>query len=168
MTSTSSVLITSVTTGKSGFFAGLAQNLERLQAQALEVVGRGAWLVGSAAQHGGTRPLYRVRRVEQLRARFDGTRARDDHDLGAADRHPVYLHHRALRLHLAAHQFEGLCDGHYVVHSGSDLKRFDLVAPPTADGGDDRALRAARDVRLVSGFADAFNDMVDFLFGGFL
>jgi hypothetical protein len=42
------------------------------------------------------------------------------------------------------------------------------VAASAADGGNDGALGAASDVRLVSGFANAFDDVVDFLLGGFL
>jgi hypothetical protein len=55
-----------------------------------------------------------------------------------------------------------------VSSSWRDQKRFDLMATAAPHRGDDRALGAARDVGLIPGFADAFDDMVDFLLGGFL
>src|SRR5208337_2041223 len=154
--------------GQSGFFASFAENLECLQAKALKVVWGSAGLVGSAAQHGGSRALYGVCCVEQLCARFHRTGAGDDHDFRSADGHTVDSHDGALRLDLPAHEFEGLGNGDDVVDPGSDLEGFDLVAAPAAHGGYDGALGAAGDVRLVSGLADAFNDVVDFLLGGFL
>ena len=80
----------------------------------------------------------------------------------------VDIHDGAVRFHLPADQLEGLGDGDDVVDAGRDLQRFDLVAASAAHGGDDGALGAARDMGLVSGFADAFDDVVDFLFGGFV
>ena len=69
ISSTSSVLITSVTIGQAGFLAGLAQDLERLHAQSLEVVRRGPRLVGSAAQQAGARPSSpRARSTASARA----------------------------------------------------------------------------------------------------
>ena len=68
---------------------------------------------------------------------------------------------------MTADKLEGLSDRNHVVHARSDGKRLDLMAAPAAaDRGNDGALRAARDVRLESGFADALNDVLDLLFGG--
>jgi hypothetical protein len=68
---------------------------------------------------------------------------------------------------LAADELKGLGDGDHVVHAGRDRKRLDFMAAPTAaDGGNDGAFGATRDVRLESSFADALNDVVDLLFGG--
>ena len=77
--------------------------------------------------------------------------------------HAFYVHDGALRLYLPAHQFERLRDGDDVVDAGSDLQGFDLVAAPAAHGGDDGALGSASDVRLVAGFTDAFDDVLDFV-----
>src|SRR6202041_1299022 len=78
------------------------------------------------------------------------------------------MHYRTLGFHLATDQLEGLGDGHGIVDSRGHLQGFDLVAASAAHGGDDGAFRAARDVRLVAGFADAFNHMRDLWFRGFL
>ena len=63
---------------------------------------------------------------------------------------------------------EGLGDGDNVINARRNLQSLDLVSAAAADGGDDRALRSSRDVRLVSGFADALDHMIDLLLGSFL
>ena len=69
---------------------------------------------------------------------------------------------------MPADQFERLSDGDHIVHARRHLQRLDLVAASAAHGGDDSALGAAGDVRLISGFADSLDDVVDLLLGGLL
>ena len=109
-----------------------------------------------------------MRRTQQLLARFHRAGSGDDHNSWPADVHAAHLHDGSLRLHLTADQLKGLGDGHHVVDSGRDLQRFDLVAASVPHGGDDGALDAARNVRLVAGLANALDDVRNLLFGGFL
>jgi hypothetical protein len=68
---------------------------------------------------------------------------------------------------LPTDQFERLRNGDYVVDPGRNRKRLDFMAPASAsDGGDNSALRTARDVGLKAGFTDALNDVFDLLGGG--
>ncbi len=108
-----------------------------------------------------------MRGVEQLLARFDRAGAGDHHDIGTSDSDTVDVHDGTFGLHLAADQLEGLRNGHDIVDSWGHLQGFDLVAASAAHGGYDSAFRAARDVRLVAGFTNAFDHMRDLLFRGF-
>src|SRR5215468_1023560 len=69
-------------------------------------------------------------------------------------------------LDLLADQLEGLRDRDDSVDAGRNREGFDLVAASAADGRDDGALCSAGDVRLITRFADAFDDVLDFGFGG--
>jgi hypothetical protein len=89
-------------------------------------------------------------------------------DLWASNAHAVDLDDGAFGLDLAADELEGLGDGDDVVHAGSDLQRLNFMPASAAHGGDDGSLGPACDVRLVSGFADALDHVIDFLLGGFL
>jgi hypothetical protein len=149
---------------EAGEFTSFAQNLQRFNSQSLELIRRGARFVGSAAQHGSAGALYAARGLQQLFARFHRAGTGDHDHFGAADLYAADVDHRALRPGLAADELEGLGDGDHVVHAGRDRKRLDfMTAPAAADGCDDGALGATRDVRLESGFADALNDVVDLL-----
>ena len=113
------------------------------------------------------RTLHRVRCIEQLRPRFHRTWSSDHHHVRAADGYIANLHHRTLWPYLPTYQFERLSDGDHIVHARSDLKRFDFVAPSAAHCSDDGALRASRHVGLIARFANALDNVVDFLLGSF-
>jgi hypothetical protein len=70
-------------------------------------------------------------------------------------------------MHLLTHKLERLGDGHHIVNTGSDLQSFYLMAAPAAHSGDDRAFGAARDMRVVSGFANAIDHVLDLIFSRF-
>jgi hypothetical protein len=53
---------------QTGFLLGLAQYLQRFQAESLKIIRRSARLVSAAAQHGGARPFHSVGGIQQLLA----------------------------------------------------------------------------------------------------
>jgi hypothetical protein len=68
---------------------------------------------------------------------------------------------------LTTDKLEGLSDRYHVIYARRDGKSFDLVpAPAAADGGNDCAFGAARNVWLKSGLAYALNDVFDLLLRG--
>ncbi len=77
--------------GQARLFLGLVEDLEALEAQALEGVGRGARLEGPAAQHLGSGVTDGHGRPYRLLLGLDGARARDDDELLAdADAADLY------------------------------------------------------------------------------
>jgi hypothetical protein len=69
---------------------------------------------------------------------------------------------------LAANEFEWLSNWNNVLDSRGSLESLDFVPPSAADCGDDGALGSARDMSLVSGFADAVSNVLDLFFRGAL
>ena len=106
--------------------------------------------------------------LEELLAGLDRAGAGDDDHVGASDGYAIHVHDGAVGLYLAADQFEGLGDRNDVINAWRDLQGLDFVAATAAHGGNDGALGAPGDMRLVAGFADAVDDVVDFCFGGLL
>ena len=88
--------ISSVTTGRPVSRLGLGEQPQPLLAQPLEGVGRGARLVGAAAQQRRAAVAHDARRLQRLLARLDGAGAGDQREVIAADLAPVDLEHGAL------------------------------------------------------------------------
>src|SRR5208282_2318380 len=157
---------------QAGEFASFAQDLERFNSQALELIRGGPRFVGAAAQHGRARALHPLRSLQQLLARLHRAGTGDHHYFGTADLYaaglsPANADHGPLRPRLTADELKGLGDRDHVIDAGRDRKRLDfMAASTTAHRRHDGALGATRDVGLEAGFADALNDMVDLLFSG--
>src|SRR4029077_13816700 len=150
---------------QAGFLARLAEDFKRFFTQALEIVGRGARLVGASAEQAGSRFLHGMRGGNELLARLHGTWSRNHDDPVAADAHLADPDDRTVRLYLAADQLERLRNGNDVIDTRSHLQRLDFMAPPATHCRHNGSLRAARYVRLVASFANAVNDVLDLLFG---
>ena len=115
--------MTSVTIGRPVCGLGLGQQPQALLAQALEGVGRGARLVGAAAEHRGPGGRHRVGGVQRLLARLDGARAGDHREVVAADPAPGDVQHAARAVgDLAGGQLVGLGDRDHVVDPGRALE----------------------------------------------
>ena len=129
--------------GQAGLRARLDEQVERVLAQALECVGRGARLECAAAQHLRTFALHQPGGLDQLIGRLDrawaghdGERAaRADGDL-AADRDP-----RSVLLVLEAGQLVRAGDSDGLLDPGHGADVGDAVDVDT-DDADDRALLA--------------------------
>jgi hypothetical protein len=61
-----------------------------------------------------------------------------------------------------------LSNRYNVLDSRGSLECLDFVAPAAADCGDDGTLGSARNMSLVSGFADAVSNVLDLFFRGSL
>ena len=69
------------------------------------------------------------------------TRTGDHHETAVPNVDASHVYNRALRLHLAAHQFERLCYGNHFLNAGCRRQRLKLVPPSaTAHGGYDGSL----------------------------
>ena len=77
--------ISSVTIGRPVSALRLGQQLQALQAEALEGVRRGARLVGAAAQHRRAGVAHDAGGLERLLARLDRARPGDQREMLAAD-----------------------------------------------------------------------------------
>src|SRR5579863_3019217 len=88
--------------GQAGFLLGFAQNLQRFDAETLEIVGRSPRLISAAAQHGSSCLLDGMSGLEKLLARFHRAWTSDDDDLRAADGDAVDLDDGTFRSYLPA------------------------------------------------------------------
>jgi fumarate hydratase class II len=137
---------------KASEFTSFAQDLQRFNSQALELIRRGARLIGPAAQHGRACALHPLRSLQQLLARFHRAGTSNDDHFGTADSYASRLSssnfdHRRLRPRLTADELKRLGDRDDIVHARGDRKGLDFVAAPTAaDCRNDGALGATRDV----------------------
>ncbi len=122
-----------------GLGLGLREQPQALLAEALEGVGRGAGLVGAAAQQRAAGVLHDARRRHQLVARLHRAGPGDHREVLAADLPAVDLDDRALAdAQLTGGQLVGLQDRHRVVDPGCALE-FEasdvLDVPDRADHG---------------------------------
>ena len=143
-------------------FARFDQQLQAFDAHALERVGRGARLVGAAAQHGRAGLLDRVGDLQQLAAALDAARPGHHRQLLAADRGRANIDDGVLAPELAAGQLVGRQDGDRLFDAVHHLERGRLQRPLVADDADDGALGALAQMRLKAQLVDAAGDMFDF------
>lgn len=155
-------------TGESGFGTSFGEELEGFFAESLKFVGRGAGFVRASAKHAGTGVLDGVSGGEDLFARFDGAGSGNDDDFGAAYRHVgTNVNDRTRGLRLTTDQFVRLGDSDDGLYTGRGLKSLEFVAASAGtDRSDDGFRLAASDVGLESGFANAVNYVLDFVFRG--
>ena len=129
--------------------ARLVQELEPFLLEPLEGVGRGPRFEGPAAQDVRPAGLDALGHGQELRARLDGAGPGHDHELLAADGHPVDPELRRFRVRLAARQLEGLENPDHVLHALQGLQGQELLlGAVVAHHADDGAFLAAREMRL--------------------
>ncbi len=113
---------------QAGFFAGFGQQFQALQSQSLELVRRGAGLVGASAQHGGAAVAHSAGRGHQLFARFHRTRPGDHDRRLAADLDLADPDDGSLLAGLDRSEFETMSDVDERVHRRQQAQRFVVVA----------------------------------------
>jgi hypothetical protein len=96
---------------------------------------------------------------------FYRARTSDHHDGVTSDFDAAHVDYGAMRLRLPADEFVRLRNRDNGFDAGCHLQSFNLVSPPASNRSNDCALGPARDVRLVSRLADAFDYVFDFLIG---
>src|SRR5215469_6037761 len=106
-----------------------------------------------------------MRRRHQLLARLYRAGAGNHDDLISTYFYAADVDNRAVRLDLLTDQLEWLCDRSHVVDAGGDLQGFDLMPAAATYCGDDGTLSTSGYVRLVSGFTNPFNHVLDLLLG---
>ena len=147
-----------------GLLACLGQELEALDAEPLEGVGRGARLEGATAHDGRALALDPAGRGQDLVARFDGAGAGDDRERGTRpDLDIPHADARAIGVVLGAGQLVGLADADELLDAGHALDVADALDAGAHDAHDD-ALGADHDVGLEALVRDGLADRVDLLF----
>ena len=147
------------------FFIGyLAQHLEALFSQALEVVRARARLERAAAQEFRAARLDRLGGLAQLLNALDRARACHDDDFLTADLDAVDIDNRVLRMEVATDELVFLRDAHGLLDAleHADLEVGDLLA--VADDADDRAVLARRQMGLEADLLQALFYFLDILF----
>ena len=158
--------ITSVTSGRPGLGARLLQDLERLLAEPLEGVRRGARLEGAAAEHRHALGGDGARGLERLLARLDRARAGDEAEVAVADAAAAHLDHGRIGRQLAGDELVRLEDRQHLLDPGEALERQRREQLALADRADHRRLAAGRDECRAAGFVEPRDDLVHLLLGG--
>ena len=135
-----------------GLLARLAQDRQRVVAEALERVRRGSRLEGAAAQHRPARGGDRPRRLQGLLAVLDRARARDQTEELVTDLAAVHLDHGRIGSDLARDQLVRLQDRQHLLDAGIALQRQSGQQFPLADRADHRRFAPALDARLHARF----------------
>src|SRR5436190_1832771 len=147
----------------------LGEQPQALLPQPLEGVGRGARLVGAAAEQGRPRLADDARGLQRDVARFDGAGAGDHGEALTAHLASVDLKHRALAVRdLRRGELVGLEDRHHPVDARLALqpKALDArVLLDVADRADHGDARAAAAMGARARLFDLPDDRVDLLFG---
>ena len=161
--------ISSVTIGRPVSAFASASSRSPSCAEPLEGVGRGARLVGAAAQQRRAGVAHDARGLEHLLARLDRAGAGDQREVLAADLAPVDLEHGALAVaELRGGELVGLEDRHDPVHPRLALQpeaRDAGVLLDVADRADHRHARALAAVGARAGSLDLAYDRLDLLVG---
>jgi hypothetical protein len=148
---------------------GLGEQPQPLLAQPLEGVGRGARLVGAAAQQGCAGIAHHACGLERLLARLDRARARDQGEVLPADLAALDVQHGALAVgDLRRGELVGLEDRDHPVHARLALEAETLdghVLLDVADRADHGHARAPAAMGERAGALDLLNDGADLLVG---
>ena len=132
--------------GKACLGPRLAEEVESALAHALVGVGRGAGLVGAAAEHRGTRRLDAPGDADEVLA-LNRAGSGDYLKVAAADGNAAAVHYRVGRVELAVGFLKGLRDA---LHALDDVHRFEQEGVDLgriAHKADDRLVLAVADVR---------------------
>ncbi len=132
--------------GEARLLARLGQHLERRHPEALEAVGRGAWLEGAASQHPGAFVPDPPSRVEQHLAVLDGAGAGNHHQVvPEADGNVAHHHTRPLRVVLDAGQLVWVRDADHLVDPVEAADVGEPLEVQAHDADDDPLLPGAHE-----------------------
>ena len=151
---------------QAGLGARLHEDLERLVAEPLERVRRGARLEGAAAEHRHALGGDGARRLERLLPRLDGARAGDEAEVAVADPPAAHLDHGRIGRQLARDELVRLEDRQHLLDAGEALERQRREQLALADRADHGRLAAGRDERRAAGLVEPRDDLVHLLLGG--
>ena len=152
---------------QAGLRLRLGEQAQPLLPEALEAVGRGARLVGAAAEQARAAGRHEPGRGQRLVARLDGARPGDQAEVLAADPAALDLDHRAVaRLQLGRRELERLEDRDDLLDAVVTLEpeAGDVLA--VADGADHRHLLPARGMGTSAAGLDPGDDGRHLLLGG--
>ena len=155
----------SVIDREAGRVAGLCQQLEALDAEALERVGRGPGLESAAAQHACAGFLYVGGDRDELLPALDRARARHDDDLRPAEGDAADLDQRGGLAELVRDQLVRLEDRRDRLDPGDRRERLFPDDVLRADDPDDDADGAAGDLGTEAPLLDAVDDVLDLRLG---
>ena len=147
--------------------AHFGQNLQALYAHALEGVGRGARLVGAAAEHAGSGLRDFFSDGQRLLAALHRAGPGDDRELRAADGNVGVgeAHDGVVGFTLPADQLEGLADAYDLLHARHVFQAAALHIVQIAGHGDGVALGALHGVGAEAEGFDPFADLLNLLPG---
>ena len=132
----------------------LAQHLQPLFRQSLEIIGRSARLEGTAAQELGAVLLHALGRFHELLHALDSARSRHDRQVPRADLHASDVDDGVFGLELAAYKFVLLRDAHRLFHPVERIHLQSCNDLFVTDHADDRAFIAFRKMVLETGSRD--------------
>jgi hypothetical protein len=151
---------------QAGLVGDLAQQLQPLDAHALEAVGRAARLVRASAQELCARGGGQLRAQQDLLARFDRAGPGHDDDLLAADHHAVGERDLgALRPEAAPRQLVRRGDAVGVVYAMQHLELHHIEVRRRAHPGEDGLVRAGGAVNVEPELHHALDHVLNLLLG---
>ena len=147
---------------QAGRFARLGEELEALEAEPLESVGRGARLESAAAQNAPAGLLDLAGDADDLLAALDAARAAHQHHLLVADGDVADLHVRMIAAaEFAGDELVGLEHRRHAFDPGNGRERLHADGGVVADHPDHRAHLAPADVGLKAPLLDPLDDVGD-------
>ena len=143
-----------------------AQDAQTLETEALERVGRGARLVGAAAEHRTTGGLDRLGRRERLLVRLNRARTGHHREVAAADLARPDGDDRVARAELARNALVLLAQRHDALDAVDGLKRQARDDRAITDDPDDGAVTTRVDVDPGTRLVDQRDDVLYLRLGG--
>ena len=150
---------------KPGFLPGDLQKLETRGGKALKIVGRGARLEGAAAEDLRAGGLDRLRYPDDLLLALNAARARDHHEVSAADTHIPDLHDRIIRVKLAVAALERLRNALNGINDAKARDKVHIDPARVAHETEDGLILADGGVDPQSLLLQPVNKLVFLLFG---
>ena len=151
---------------QAGLLLGLGEQPQALLSEALEGVGRGAGLVGAAAEQRGAGVAHGAGGDQDLVARLDGARPGDEREVLTADLSSLDVDDRSLAdSHLRGGELVRLEDRYDLGDAGCTLEAEPGHVLAIADRADHGDLLAARGVGAGADGLDAVDDGLDLRLG---